>query len=220
MNVSQKGLDIIKKWEGCRLTAYQDSVGVWTIGWGTTNSDMSITGTEIKKGLKISQATADEWLEKSVNKKYAPKVNKYGKYNFNQNQFDALVSFCYNIGSIDQLTANWTRSIEEISNHIPAYNKAGGKVLQGLVNRRKDEKALFDKIETESGDEEMKKYINGSTPERVYADVNCLYQVGTLNPREECDCLGIFNNRAIVRYKVNNTDNFKVGFVTWLDGVQ
>ena len=139
MNVSQKGLDIIKKWEGCRLTAYQDSVGVWTIGWGTTNSDMSITGTEIKKGLKISQATADEWLEKSVNKKYAPKVNKYGKYNFNQNQFDALVSFCYNIGSIDQLTANGTRSIEEISNHIPAYNKAGGKVLQGLVNRRKDE---------------------------------------------------------------------------------
>ena len=143
MNVTQKGIDLIKKWEGCYLKAYKDVAGVWTIGYGTTNADKGITGTEIKSGLEISQTTADEWLKKSVEKKYVPLVNKYSKYNFNQNQFDALVSFCYNIGSIDQLTAKGTRSINEIANAIPLYNKAGGKVYRGLVNRRADELALF-----------------------------------------------------------------------------
>ncbi len=144
MMVSKKGLDLIKKWEGCRLTAYEDSVGVWTIGWGTTNSDIAITNTNIREGLKISQQEADEWLEMSVNTKYAPRVEKFNSiYHFNQNQFDALVSFCYNIGSINQLTANGTRSIEEIASHMTAYVHAGGKVLQGLVNRRNDEVALF-----------------------------------------------------------------------------
>lgn len=157
MQISQNGLNLIKQFEGCRLIAYKDSVGVWTIGWGTTNADKSITGIEIKKGLKISQETADEWLEKSVNTKYAPKVEKYNKkYNFNQNQFDALVSFAYNIGSIDQLTAKGTRTISEIASHITAYNKAGGKVLVGLTRRRNAEKKLFLKpVETKV--EESKK---------------------------------------------------------------
>ena len=146
MRISKNGLDLIKKWEGCRLTAYEDSVGVWTIGWGTTNSDFAITHTTIREGLKISQKTADEWLERSVNSKYAPRVEKFNSiYHFNQNQFDALVSFCYNIGSINQLTGDGTRSIEEIASHITAYVYAGGKVLQGLVNRRNDEVALFNK---------------------------------------------------------------------------
>ena len=145
-SISQNCLDLIKKWEGCYLTAYQDSVGVWTIGYGTTNADKSITDTTIKKGLKISQKTADKWLKNSLNQKYLPLVLKYNsKYNWNQNQLDALVSFAYNIGSIDQLTANGSRTISQISSHITAYNKAGGRVLTGLTNRRKDEKALFDK---------------------------------------------------------------------------
>lgn len=145
--ISDACVALIKKWEGCYLTAYKDPVGVWTIGYGTTNADKSITGTTIKSGLKISQATADSWLKKSLNKKYLPLVLKYdGKYDFNQNQLDALVSFAYNIGSIDQLTANGTRSISQISSHITAYNKAGGKVLTGLGRRRADEKALFDKV--------------------------------------------------------------------------
>lgn len=146
MRISKKGLDLIKKWEGCRLTAYEDSTGVWTIGWGTTNSDIALTNTYLTEGVKISQKTADEWLERSVNSKYAPRVESYHHiYNFNQNQFDALVSFCYNIGSINQLTANGTRSIEEIASHMTEYVHAGGKVLQGLVNRRNDEVALFNK---------------------------------------------------------------------------
>lgn len=142
--ISKTGLALIKKFEGCRLKAYQDAVGVWTIGYGTTNSDKSITGVIIKKGLVITQEVADEWLEKSINKKYGPLVNKYDdKYDWNQNEFDALVSFAYNIGSIDQLTDKGKRSKNVISEKILLYNKAGGNVLQGLVNRRKAERELF-----------------------------------------------------------------------------
>lgn len=145
MNISQKGLDIIKEFEGCVLNAYRDSVGVITIGWGTTNADYDITGTYISMGMTISQATADSWLEQSVNKKYVPLVMKYdGIYHWNQNQLDALTSFAYNIGSIVQLVANGTRSITEISNKILAYDKAGGQTLAGLTRRRKAEKELFD----------------------------------------------------------------------------
>ena len=63
-------------------------------------------------------------------------VDKYSAYNWNQNEFDALVSFAYNIGSIDGLTASGSRSKEEIADKIQAYNKAGGKVLSGLIRRR------------------------------------------------------------------------------------
>lgn len=145
MKVSQTGLDLIKKFEGCPLIAYKDAVGVWTIGYGTTNADKAYTGVIISEGLTITKNIAENWLKLTVDKKYGPSVMKYDdKYHWNQNQFDALVSFAYNIGSIDQLTQNGTRTIEQISNKILAYNKAGGKVFEGLVRRRKEEKKLFD----------------------------------------------------------------------------
>ena len=143
MKISDNGLNIIKKFEGCRLTAYQDTVGVWTIGYGTTNADKAITGTTICQGLRISQETADEWLRQSVDKKYGPKVDKYSAYNWTQPEFDALVSFAYNIGSIDGLTAKGTRTRSEIAAKILEYNKAGGKVLSGLIRRRQEERKLF-----------------------------------------------------------------------------
>jgi len=136
MNISEKGLNLIKQFEGCRLTAYQDSVGVWTIGYGHTSG--------VKKGQVITQEQADTYLKADC-AAAENNVNLFmKKYDFNQNEYDALVSFAFNIGSINQLTANGTRSIAEISAKITAYNKAGGKVLQGLVNRRAAEKALFD----------------------------------------------------------------------------
>ena len=79
--------------------------------------------------MKISQATADNWLRQSVDKKYGPKVDKYSAYNWTQPEFDALVSFAYNIGSIDGLTAKGTRTRSEIAAKFLEYNKAGGKVL-------------------------------------------------------------------------------------------
>lgn len=141
--ISKNCLDLVKKFEGCRLTAYRDEVGVWTIGYGITNSDKSITGTTIKRGLKISKETAEKWLEESLNKKYLPLVLKYDEYNWNQNELDALVSFAYNIGSITQLTAKGTRSKKTIAAKLLEYNKAGGKIYRGLTRRRKAEQKLF-----------------------------------------------------------------------------
>lgn len=142
--ISDKCLNLVKEFEGCRLTAYRDEVGVWTIGYGITNSDFKITKKIIRKGMKISKATAEKWLEESLNKKYLLLVLEYDKqYNWNQNELDALVSFCYNIGSIKQLTADGTRSKAVVASKILRYNKAGGKVYRGLTRRRKAERELF-----------------------------------------------------------------------------
>lgn len=136
MKISNKGLELIKKFEGCRLAAYKDFGGVWTIGYGHTKG--------VTAGETITQAQADAFLVEDCGKAEAA-VNKYmNKYNFNQNQYDALVSFAFNIGSIDKLTINGTRTIAEISSKIPAYCNCAGKKLQGLVNRRTEEKELFD----------------------------------------------------------------------------
>lgn len=138
--ISNDGINLIKKFEGCRLSAYRDAVGVITIGYGWTKA---IDGKPLNMGMKITQAKAESLLKEGL-KSYESKVNKYdGKYHWNQNQFDALVSFCYNLGNIDGLTANGTRSVNEIANKFTSYNKAGGKILVGLTNRRNEEKALF-----------------------------------------------------------------------------
>ena len=139
MKTSQNGIDLIKKFEGCRLTAYKDIVGVWTIGYGHTNG--------VTQGMKISQDQADIFLRSDVanSEKY---VNQYDAiYHFTQNQYDALVSFTYNCGAgnLKKLVNGGQRTIAEISNAIPNYNKGGGKVLNGLVKRRADEKAMFDR---------------------------------------------------------------------------
>lgn len=136
MIISNKGIALIKQFEGCRLKAYKDPAGVPTIGYGHTAG--------VKMGDAITQEQADKLLRDDL-VIYEAKVTKYDdKYHWNQNQFDALVSFAYNIGSIDQLTSNGRRNIETISEKILEYNKAGGKKLEGLVRRRKAEKELFD----------------------------------------------------------------------------
>ena len=135
LRTGQAGLNLIKQFEGCRLTAYKCPAGVWTIGYGHTagvTSDQTIT-----------QAEADKLLVEDV-AKYEKKVNKYyDRYKWNQNEFDALVSFAFNIGSIDKLTANGTRSRAVIAEKILLYNKAAGKALAGLTRRRQAEKELF-----------------------------------------------------------------------------
>jgi GH24 family phage-related lysozyme (muramidase) len=143
LNISSNGLKIIKKYEGCRLTAYKCPAGVWTIGYGHTKG--------VKQGMTITQAKADAYLEADC-KTFVKAVNKYygtgkNKYQFNQNQFDALVSFTYNCGAgnLKALLNGGKRSIAEISKAIPKYTRANGKVLKGLANRRADEKNLFDK---------------------------------------------------------------------------
>ena len=137
MKTSQRGINLIKKYEGCRLTAYKPvaTEKYWTIGYGHY-------GPDVAAGAVISQMQADLYLMLDL-EKFEKKVAKYAKYNWTQNEFDALVSFAYNIGSIDQLTDNGKRTKQQIAAKIPAYNKAGGKVLAGLTKRRKEEQALF-----------------------------------------------------------------------------
>lgn len=140
MKISQKGIDLIKSFEGCYLTAYKCPAGVWTIGFGTTGK---VDGKSIASGMKITKEKAEQLLKKDL-EKFEKDILKYdSKYHWTQGQFDAMVSFAYNVGSIHQLTANGTRSIEQIAEKILAYNKAAGKVLNGLVRRRKAEQELF-----------------------------------------------------------------------------
>lgn len=75
-------------------------------------------------------------------------------------------------------------------------------------------------IEQEGSDETVRKYKNGSTREYIYADTNLTKQIGSLSPYEECDCFGIYNNRPMVRYKVDGKNNYKIGFAKWTGGVK
>lgn len=206
MKISKNGLNLIKEFEGCQLKAYLCPAGVVTIGWGTTNADSKVTGLTITMGTKITQKKADEMLEKTVNSKYTSSVDKYmKKYNFNQNQYDALVSFAYNIGSIDQLTSNGTRSIAEISNKILLYNKANGKELPGLTRRRKAEKKLFDTPVTV-------KEVNKSTKVKSKKSVTLTVTANSgLNCRKQPDALanilGVFKcgEKVELLEKTNST---------------
>lgn len=138
-NLSANGLNLIKSFEGCKLTAYKclPTEKYYTIGYGHYGSDVTA-------GMKITKEQAEELFLQDC-EKAIKNVNSFmSKYNFNQNQFDALVSFAFNVGSIIQLTANGTRTLEQISSKITAYNKSGGRVIAGLVKRRAKEKELFD----------------------------------------------------------------------------
>lgn len=137
MNLSQVGLDLIKRFEGCRLEAYQCAAGVWTIGYGHTKG--------VKKGDKITKAKAEDYLKEDVARfvTHVNTVNNQYRYEFNQNEFDALVSFAFNIGNILGLTMNGQRNKFQIGYNMQFYVNAGGRKLQGLVNRRKAEYELY-----------------------------------------------------------------------------
>lgn len=142
MKTSKTGLDLIKKYEGCRLKAYLDPAGIPTIGWGHTSG--------VKMGQTITQAQADAYLAQDVGTAERAVAKYDATYHWNQNQFDGLVSFTYNCGAgnLDKLLASGKRTVSEISAKISTYNKGtvnGVKVvLTGLVRRRTEEKALFD----------------------------------------------------------------------------
>ena len=138
MKTSSKGVSLIKQFEGCRLIAYKCPAGVWTIGYGHTAG--------VKEGDTITQETADAYLRNDLEKNEKAVLNYDSIYHFNQNQFDALVSFTYNCGvkNLKNLTQSGKRTLSQISIKLPLYNKAGGVVLRGLQRRRAAEKELFD----------------------------------------------------------------------------
>lgn len=133
MKTNQKGIDLIKSFEGCSLVAYKCPANVWTIGYGHTQG--------VTEGMSISQKQADEYLKADL-----AKYEKYvedTKLPLNENQFSALVSFTYNCGNgnLKKLIAN--RTLAEIAEAILLYRKANGVVLNGLVRRREAERELF-----------------------------------------------------------------------------
>jgi GH24 family phage-related lysozyme (muramidase) len=144
MDLSQNGLDLIKEFEGLKLTAYKalKTEKYYTIGYGHYGSD-------VKEGQKITKAQAESLLKKDVTR-FVDAVNEGVKTELNQNQFDALVSFTYNVGEsafkkstlLEKLNK---RDFEGAVKEFARWNKSGGKVIQGLINRRKKEQALFSK---------------------------------------------------------------------------
>lgn len=139
METSKNGINLIKQFEGCRLIAYKCAAGVPTIGYGHTAG--------VKMGQTITQEQAEKFLKDDLIR-YEKNVEKYDdKYRWNQNEFDALVSFAFNTGSIDQLTAAGTRDRKTVAEKMLQYNKAAGKTLDGLTKRRKAERELFLKSE-------------------------------------------------------------------------
>ena len=134
MNINKEGLELIKSFEGCRLVAYKCPAGVWTIGYGHTAG--------VTQGMVINQTQAENML-KSDMKKYEKYVTDNVKIPLNENQFSALVSFCYNCGVGNLRTLVKGRTAAQIAEAMLLYNKASGKVLNGLVRRRKAERELF-----------------------------------------------------------------------------
>ena len=134
MHIGERGINLIKRFESCRLKAYKPvpTEKLWTIGWGHYG---------VSEGTVWTQKQADEQLAKDLIK-YENYVNSM-HLNLNQNQFDALCSFVYNcgLGSLQTLVRN--RTLKQISEALILYNKAGGKVLAGLTKRRKAEQELF-----------------------------------------------------------------------------
>lgn len=102
------------------------------------------------------------------------------------------------------LDLGWERFLNKVKEHL-------GIQTQPVENNQNIQ---------EGSDEPVRQYVNGSTPEPIYADTNLTKKIGTLNPRETCDCFGIFENRPMVRYKVDGTNNYKIGFAVWTGGVQ
>ena len=144
--VSTAGINLICSFEGLRLNAYDDGVGVWTIGFGTT---IYPNGIKVKRGDTCTEAQAKAYMAHDL-KKFELAVNSSVTMSINQNQFDALVSLAYNIGTnafknstlVKKLNANDVRGAAA---QFSVWNKAGGKVMQGLVNRRAVERKLFEK---------------------------------------------------------------------------
>lgn len=145
MKVNNDALNLIKEFEGLRLEAYKCSAGVWTIGYGTTAA--AGVGVDPKAGMTITEAEADWYLEKAI-EKFASKIEGYITAPINENQFGAFVSLAYNIGPTAFKKSSALRhfnngDLDKAASSILLWNKAGGKVLKGLVRRREAERSLF-----------------------------------------------------------------------------
>ena len=139
MQISAEGLSLIKKFEGCELEAYLCPAGVWTIGYGHTK--------DVKEGDKINKEEAEYLLQEEMIE-YEGYVNDYVEVPLEQHMYDALVSFCYNLGGGSLKKSTLLKVLnegkyEEVPAQIRRWNKSNGQVLEGLVRRREAEAIMF-----------------------------------------------------------------------------
>ncbi|SEN18587.1 lysozyme [Pseudomonas sp. ok272] len=139
MRASQKGVSLIKSFEGLRLKSYQDSVGVWTIGYGTTRG--------IGPNMTITNAQAERMFSNDI-ARFEPELDRLVNVLLNQNQWDALISFTYNLGAANLGSSTLLRLLNAgdytgAAAQFPRWNKAGGQVLAGLNKRRAAEQQMF-----------------------------------------------------------------------------
>ena len=136
---NSSGVNLIKSFEGLRLKAYQDAVGVWTLGYGTTRG--------VKPGQEITEAQAEALIKTDLTR-FERDVSQAVRISINDNQFAALVSFTYNVGSGAMRSSTLLRKLNRrdingAANEFPRWNRAGGRILAGLTRRRNAERALF-----------------------------------------------------------------------------
>lgn len=144
--ISKEGIALIKQWEGLRLHAYKDSIGVWTIGYGHT----STAGKPfVHKGMTITEKQAEDLLRQDL-RQFENTVEKNVKVSLTNAQFAALVSFCYNVGTAAFCQSTLLKKLnngeyEAVPAELQKWTKAGGKRLHGLVHRRAAESGLWAK---------------------------------------------------------------------------
>ena len=141
MNISDDGFDIIKKFEGCELEAYKCAAGVWTIGYGHTK--------DVQEGDKWTEEKSEFMLWRELEDEYEHYVNSLVTVPLNQCQFDALVSWVYNLGPNNLKSSSMLRVLnegkyDEVPAQMKKWNKANGKVLAGLTRRREAEGLMFE----------------------------------------------------------------------------
>ena len=144
MQTSQVGIDLISSFEDTVLQAYDDGVGVWTIGIGTT---VYPNGVKVKKGDACTLDQAKSYFAHDL-KRFEASVNNLAKVPLSQNQFDALVSLTYNIGQTAFSKSTLLKKLNAkdyigAADQFPQWNRGGGKVMKGLVRRREAERDLF-----------------------------------------------------------------------------
>jgi lysozyme len=131
---------VIRHYEGCSLKAYQDIVGVWTIGYGDTEN--------VNPGMVITQQEAEERLTRRLRREFEPGVRAVVNEPIQQGQFDAMVSLAYNIGVSAFANSTLVKlfnagDVQLAADQFPRWDKAGGKSVKGLRRRRAAERALF-----------------------------------------------------------------------------
>lgn len=144
---------------------------------------------------------------------------------FADSTYQSLVALCVDICrrygiSVNQIIRHYDVTGKDCPRYYVQNPKEWIQFKNEVANQLGQATTNVAVIEEKGSDEIVRRYKNGSTKETIYADTNLSKVIGSLSPYEECDCFGIFNNRPMVRYKIDGTSNYKLGFAKWTGGVR